>query len=80
MADTPYFWTDAVSSALLHLSWEELPAEDRPPKRMWDQPERLSAWFDEVKRRRDEKKPDGPGEIEDPVENPAARSLIVGGG
>lgn len=65
----------------MYLAWEELPKDERPPKRIWLDGEDLQGWFKEVERRREEKygkDSSGSSEIEDPVENDAARSLVVG--
>jgi hypothetical protein len=80
LADCPYNIHDAITKALLFLSFsEELEEKERPPKRIWLDPPRLKKWFEEVKLKREEKwGVDGKKEIEDPVENPAAKHLIVG--
>lgn len=80
LADCPYNIHDAITKALLFLSFsEELEEKERPPKRIWLDPPRLTKWFKEVKKQREEKwGVDGKKEIEDPVENAAAKNLIVG--
>ncbi len=62
------------------IGFDELDEDERPPKRYWLDNERLEAWFKEVRRRRTQKYGGGggPGPIEDPVDNEAARSLLVG--
>jgi hypothetical protein len=80
LRDCPHVVFDAIRTALVILSFDELTEDERPPKRLWTDGERLKAWFDEVKRRRDEKYGGkGPGPIEDPVQNEAARGLLVNG-
>lgn len=73
---------DAIRLAAIFLSFEELPEDERPDRAIWLDGPALTAWFAEVKRRREEKySSDGHGwdkSIEDPVENQAARGLIVG--
>jgi len=68
---------------LQFLSWEEhLEDGEQPPRSIWFNEEELSAHFERVKADRKAKyggKDDGPGPIEDPVENQAAKGLIVGG-
>lgn len=66
----------------MYLAWEELPKDERPPRRIWLDGEDLTDWFKEVERRREEKYGSGSSrggsDIDDPVENDAARALIVG--
>jgi len=78
--DLPHTIFAAIRAALIFLTFEELPEDERPPKRLWNDGDQLKAWFDEVKRRRDERYGgrSSPGEIEDPVQNDAAKSLLVG--
>jgi hypothetical protein len=80
LRDCPHLLFDAIRSALVILSFDELTEDERPPKAIWTDGEKLKAWFDGIKRRREEKYgAKGPGPIEDPVENKAARSLLAGG-
>jgi hypothetical protein len=61
------------------IGFDELEEQERPPRRIWLDNERLSEWFKEIKRKRNERYGGkGSGAIEDPVANDAARSLIVG--
>jgi hypothetical protein len=77
--DVPHVLFSAIRNALVFLSFDELPEDERPPHRIWNDGDALKAWFDDVKRRRDEKYGEkGPGPIEDPVNNEAAKSLLVG--
>lgn len=80
VTDMPHTLFTAVNHGLRFLSFEELPSEEQPPKRIWLDPEKLTDWFDTVKKRREEQYGGGKsaGPIEDPVENAAAKSLIVG--
>lgn len=75
LADAPFNLVDAVTMGLGYLSFEEHAPEDRPPKRIWQQPEKLEAHWNAVRKRWKE---GASGEIEDPVENAAAAGLIVG--
>lgn len=59
------------------IGFDELEEQERPPRRIWLDNERLAAWFKEVRRRRKERYSDK--EIEDPVNNQAARGLIADG-
>jgi hypothetical protein len=77
--DCPHVLFEAIRVALLIISFDELERDERPPRRIWLDREKLAAWFKDVERRRTEKYGGkGPGAIEDPVNNEAARSLIVG--
>lgn len=74
-------FVNAVKMALVYLSFDELPKEERPPREIWDQGDKLDDWFKAVEKRREEKygkDGDSPGEIEDPVQNQASDLLISG--
>lgn len=67
------------------LSFEDLEENERPPRAIWLDGEQMTAWFEDVKRRREEKYGGGgDGEsgwdrtVTNPVSNPAAKDLIVG--
>lgn len=78
LREIPYPWFDAIRKAIVFLSFEELEKEERPPKSIWMDEKALSAHFTWVEARRKEKYDvDGGGEIEEPVENEAARNLLV---
>lgn len=78
LRDLPHSLFEAIRMAALFLGFEELDADEQPPKRIWLVPDKLSAWMDAVnaKRRAGGSAADA---IEDPVQNMAARDLIVGG-
>lgn len=79
LGDLPHTIHDAIALGLQFLAFQELPKDERPPRSIWFNTKRLEAHFEAVERRRDEKYgADGRKEIEDPVENEAARDLIVG--
>lgn len=73
--DAPYVLLQAVSRALLILSFEELPRNERPARRIWLDDEALSDHFKLVERNR-EREAKGQA-IEDPVDNDAARGLLI---
>lgn len=76
LLDLPHTFYEAVRAALLFLSFDELPQDERPPKRIWTDGGRLAEWFDRI--RRDRNRDVESKSIEDPVENDAASSLISG--
>lgn len=80
LRDLPHMLFDAIRQALMFLSFEEnLEKEEQPPKSIWLDKEKLESHFAWVDRRRREKYDiKGGGEIEEPVENEAARTLLVG--
>lgn len=78
--DLPHPLFDAIRMASIFLSFEELPKDEQPPRRIWDDGDKLKEWFEEVERKR-KAKYDSDGAIsdrpiEDPVEN--AAGLVVG--
>lgn len=76
VADLPFHLFEATRTALVYLSWEEnLPKDELPPRRIWDDPEKLDAHFKLIEKRRDEKAKGK--DIDDPVENEAAKALIA---
>lgn len=78
LRDCPFPLYDAIQRALLILSWEELPRDERPSRRLWDDDEGLVRHFERVERERERKwGTGGSGAIEDPVENDAARWMVV---
>lgn len=78
--DLPHTIFDAILRAGIFIGWEELPADEQPPRRIWMNAEKLADWFADVRRKReraaDPRNRDH--EIEDPVENEAAKALIGG--
>lgn len=75
---------DAIRLGHIFLSFDELPKDERPPKRIWLDGDSLREWFADVERKREAKWSGGSSKggwdksIEDPVENEAAKGLIVG--
>lgn len=76
LLDAPYTVVDAYGYALRFLTFEDLPEDERPDKSIWLNAEKLKAHFEIVNRER-ERKYSGKKDIEDPVDNDAASSLIV---
>jgi hypothetical protein len=79
--DIPAIWFDAIRQALTFISFQEnLEEEEIPPRSIWLQPDALEEHFAAVKQRRKERvESGGKSDIEDPVENQAAKDLVVGG-
>lgn len=75
--NVPYLWFDAVRFALMVVGFDELPSEDRPPKRIWRDGDRLEEWFKAVKRRHEAEARGESKHIEDPVDNAFIKDLIV---
>lgn len=74
--DLPGVLFEAIVHGLQFLKFEELPEDERPKRAIWLDGKKLNQHFKAVKKRRDEKG-DGekkPREIEDPVENGAAKA------
>lgn len=80
LRELPHTHFDAIARALVFLGYEEkLDADEYPPKRIWLDGEAMKAHFEQVKKNRDaQMKGEGSGEIDDPVSNDAAKSLIAG--
>jgi hypothetical protein len=78
LRDAPHHVFEAIRTGLVILSFDEMVPEERPPRRIWLNGEKLSAWLEQVERKR---KTGGgsAGAIEDPVDNEAARTLIADG-
>lgn len=63
---------------MIYLGFEEMPEHERPPKKIWQDPEALKGHFDMVKRDREagtnpNSKVEGP--IEEPVQNDLTKGL-----
>jgi hypothetical protein len=69
LVDAPYTLHQNIVFALRVIRWEEeLSPDERPPKRIWLDNDKLTAHFDEVQRKRDEKyggKRDGDDDLPD---------------
>lgn len=76
LADLPHHVGDAISKGLAFSSFDELPSDEKPPRKIWLDEELLGDWFDQVSKRREEKYGVETKEIEDPVQNQAR--LIAG--
>lgn len=76
--DLPWRWFEAIRLAMYFLSFDELSEEERPPKKIWLDSEKLHDWFEMVKRNR-ERESKGDTILEgEPVQNKAASALVSG--
>lgn len=48
VSEYPYTISFAIKKRLQYDSFYELPKEKQPPDDIWDKPEELERWFDEV--------------------------------
>jgi hypothetical protein len=83
ISDAPYLLIDHISFALTVTRWREtLDDHEIPPRRIWRDSDALKEWFEHVRADRKREMQGGSSdrsqEIEDPVQNEAARSLLVG--
>lgn len=82
VGDLPYNLFEAIRLALIFVKFEEMPKEERPPKRIWLDAEALDEhmkWVDKQREAKFKVDKDGQSQdIEDPVQNEAAKMLIVG--
>jgi hypothetical protein len=67
--DAPFVWFEAVRFALMVLSFDELPSEERPPRRIWLDGPKLDRWWVEVRKNRDAMMRGEDRHIEDPKSN-----------
>jgi hypothetical protein len=77
LGDLPYSIHDAITVALQYLTFEELPKDERPSRSIYLNTKALKEHFEAVEKRRDEKYGGEDKEIEDPVENDAAKLLMT---
>jgi hypothetical protein len=79
LRDCPWRWFEAIRLAMFFLSFEELPEEDRPPKKIWLDNEAMESHFAALKAKR-KREAEGDTTLEgESVQNTAARDLIAGG-
>lgn len=65
LADCPYTLHQAILFALRVLQYEEFPIDERPPKHLWLDTEKLDDWWEGVERKR-KAKYSGKGEQPEP--------------
>jgi hypothetical protein len=77
LQDIPHVLFDAIRLALSFLKFDELPKDERPPRRIWLDHDAMSSWWAHVERLREEKYGgDGKGDMTDYDENAAAKELM----
>lgn len=78
--DLPYRLFEAIQMALMVCGWQDnLDEKEQPPKAIWLNSKKLREWMQNVRlNRKREMEGKGSADIEDPVDNEAARGLIVG--
>lgn len=76
LRDLPHVLFDQIRTAVIILGWRELPEDEQPPKRIWQDGKKLKAHFEEVRRRR-EAEMKGEKSIEDPVDNELGIEALI---
>lgn len=77
--DLPYRLFDAIRMALVFIGFDELPKDERPPRKIWLDEEKLNSWFAEVEAKRKRESEGKHTEMEgESVHNKAAEQLIHG--
>lgn len=83
LADLPAQLHEAIVVGLQFLRFQEMDPDESPPRSIWLDQKKLESHFAMVQKKREEKysyDKDGKSkEIEDPVENDAARLLLAEG-
>jgi hypothetical protein len=76
--DCPYTYWNAVRMALGFLGFDELPKDERPPRKIWLDGDEMRKHWTAVERIREEKYGTGSGDSQDTEVkvNAAARDLI----
>lgn len=54
LCDLPFTLHNAIRMALFFLKFEELLEKEQPPRKIWLDPDKLEAWWDEVKAARED--------------------------
>lgn len=77
LVDLPFKLHEAINTALTFLSFEQLPKEERPHKRIWLDAEALDRHWDSVLQAR-ENKAKGHGDLQGMAQNDLVKSIMVG--
>lgn len=75
--ELPAVYFDAIRTTLIYLGFEEMPEDDQPPRRIWQDPVALKGHFDMLKRDRKARTENG-GNTEGPIEEPVQNDLTKG--
>ena len=78
LAECPYPLHNAILTALRILSYDEFPSDERPPKRIWLDGEKLSSHWKRVEQERAKKYGLPPPESDEPVDDdtPSDRNTV----
>lgn len=55
LGECPHTLHEAILTALRILQYEQFPKDERPPRNIWMESEKLSEWWEEVDRKREAK-------------------------
>lgn len=72
LRDIPHTLFDAIRAGLLYLDLQDLPPDDRPPRRIWGDTEKLMSWLEGH-----DESPTEQVYIEGPVERNAAAAMLI---
>lgn len=79
LSDLPWTLFNAVTIGLTFLSMlENTPSDELPSRRIWLNSEKMDEHWQAVKKKREAEMKGENKDIDDPVDNDAARSLLVG--
>ena len=79
--DLPWTHHHIIITGIYRLGFEELDKDERPPRRIWDRNDEMTAWWQMVERNRQEKYgggSDGGSDTGQGERNSAVKDLIVG--
>jgi hypothetical protein len=76
--DLPYTFHNALVTALGFLSLEELPKDERPPRRIWFEADLMKEHFRRVEAAREAKYGGGGGKMSDePIDGPTEKNRAM---
>lgn len=76
--DLPATHFDLIRRSMIYLGFEEMPQEDRPPRKIWLDDKRLVEHFDRLKEKRKAEAGGDSVPSEPMQENSLAKEMIVG--
>lgn len=77
VVDLPYTLHEAIRMALTFLSFEQLPSDEQPPKKIWLDGDRMEAHWSAVTQAREDKAK-GRGDLNSMPKNDLVKSMLVG--